>query len=589
VILSITSSLPKFKSLTFHRGLNILLADTTDVAATGNTRNSAGKTSFVQIVDFLLGASAGTDSLFRSAELVEIEFTAVFQVRGRQVTVTRSGTEHGRLYLGEEHGLPDDLVKTDNETERPYVSNSDWCRHLGHAWFGLPAEKKAEDFGRKNTPTFRPMMKYFLRLDSDGGFNHPQKNSESQQRSSYQVCLSYMFGLEWRIARELQDVRDREKTLETLRKAASTSTISEVVGTVAQLRPQLALAERKARAKREEINSFEVTETYRDTAEQASGLRVKLQDITRNLVSLKETLGFLQQALDAERPPYTVDVAAMYRASGVELPDVALRRFEDVEAFQRSVTANRRIHLQSEIEQAQREIRRSEYDLQEASRQRRELLTSLEGKGAFEDLVALQREAAALEAEHAVLRERFEAAEALERSKAELKVGRIEIQRRLQADYATHRSRLDDIIVRIAELIAELYTNREGYFEVSATDNGPEFSIRIEGDRGTGIRSMEIFCMDIVLYESVRNRFGGPGFLIHDSHLFDGVDARQICAALQIGRRSVGTGGQYIVTMNSDIYDTLPFPDDFDTTTIVLPTRLSDEKEDSGLFGFRFG
>ncbi|MBM9595058.1 DUF2326 domain-containing protein [Rhodobacteraceae bacterium MCCB 386] len=279
----------------------------------------------------------------------------------------------------------------------------------------------------------------------------------------------------------------------------------------------------------------------------------------------------------------------MYHASGVELPDVALRRFEDVEAFQRSVTANRRIHLQSEIEQTQREISISEDDLQEASRQRRELLTSLEGKGAFEDLVALQRESAALEAELAVLRQKYEAAEALESSKAELKVGRIEIQRRLQADYATHRARLDDLIVRIAELIGELYINREGYFEVSATDNGPEFSIRIEGDRGTGIRSMEIFCMDIALYESVRDRFGGPQFLIHDSHLFDGVDARQISAALQIGRRSVGTEGQYIVTMNSDIYETLPFPKDFETANIVLPTRLSDDKEDSGLFGFRFG
>lgn len=589
MILSVASSLPNFKTLTFHKGLNILLADTKNASLAGNTRNSAGKTSFVQIVDFLLGASAGTDSLFRSAELVEAEFTGVFEIQDRQVTVTRSGREHGKIFLRGEHNLPDDQVKIDKETERPYLSNSDWCRYLGHEWFGLPDRKKVGDFGKKNAPTFRTMMKYFLRLDNDGGFNHPERNSENQQKSSYQVCLSYMFGLEWRIARELQDVRDREKTLEALRRAASTSTVSEVVGTVAQLRPLLALAERKARAKREEISKFEVMETYCDIAEKASQLRIRLQEITRDQVSLKETLGFLQQSLEAERPAYTVDVAAMYRASGVELPDVALRKFEDVEAFQRSVTANRRIHLQSEIEQVQREIRKSEDDLQEASRQRRELLSSLDGKGAFEDLVALQKEAAALEAEHAVLRERYEAAEALESSKAELKVGRIEIQRRLQADYATHRARLDDLIVRIAELIAELYANREGYFEVSATDNGPEFSIRIEGDRGTGIRSMEIFCMDIALYESVRDKFGGPSFLIHDSHLFDGVDARQISAALQIGQRAVGSGGQYIVTMNSDIYDTLPFPVDFDSTTIVLPTRLSDENEKSGLFGFRFG
>lgn len=47
MILSVTSSLPKFKILKFHSGLNILLADTTDAAAPGNARNSAGKTSFV--------------------------------------------------------------------------------------------------------------------------------------------------------------------------------------------------------------------------------------------------------------------------------------------------------------------------------------------------------------------------------------------------------------------------------------------------------------------------------------------------------------------------------------------------------------
>ena len=99
---------------------------------------------------------------------------------------------------------------------------------------------------------------------------------------------------------------------------------------------------------------------------------------------------------------------------------------------------------------------------------------------------------------------------------------------------------------------------------------------------------MEIFCMDIVLYESTRARFGGTHFLVHDSHLFDGVDARQISAALQIGRASVGTSGQYIVTMNSDIFETLPLRTSFESEGAVLEVRLSEETEESGLFGFRF-
>ena len=99
---------------------------------------------------------------------------------------------------------------------------------------------------------------------------------------------------------------------------------------------------------------------------------------------------------------------------------------------------------------------------------------------------------------------------------------------------------------------------------------------------------MEIFCLDLTLYRITTERLGGPGFLIHDSHLFDGVDERQIAGALLLGQRAAGANGQYIVTMNSDIFDRLPLPDEIKPADVVLATRLSDETETGGLFGFRF-
>ena len=149
---------------------------------------------------------------------------------------------------------------------------------------------------------------------------------------------------------------------------------------------------------------------------------------------------------------------------------------------------------------------------------------------------------------------------------------------------------MDEAILLIAEAIANLYQDRFGRFMVEATENGPEFRISIEGDRGGGISNMEIFCFDLALFEVVSKRFGGPGFLIHDSHLFDGVDERQIARALMLGADvTAGKQLQYIVTMNSDIFDRLPLPDEIDRAKVVLSTRLSDETETGGLFGFRFG
>jgi len=100
---------------------------------------------------------------------------------------------------------------------------------------------------------------------------------------------------------------------------------------------------------------------------------------------------------------------------------------------------------------------------------------------------------------------------------------------------------------------------------------------------------MEIFCLDLALLKIVTKRLGGPGFLLHDSHLFDGVDERQIAAALLLGSRATnGKDLQYIVTMNSDIFNRLPLSQEIDRAKVVLSTRLSDETETGGLFGFRF-
>ena len=79
----------------------------------------------------------------------------------------------------------------------------------------------------------------------------------------------------------------------------------------------------------------------------------------------------------------------------------------------------------------------------------------------------------------------------------------------------------------------------------------------------------------------------GPGFLIHDSHLFDGVDPRQTGRALSIGARlAKDIGFQYLVTLNSGVISELPA--DFKIENYLLPERLTDATGDGGLFGIRF-
>ena len=221
MITSITSSIPTFKPVTFHPGLNVLLADTRPEAKDTETRNSAGKTSLVEIIHFLLGSKCDKDSLFRTKALIEHTFTGILTILGTEFEVMRSGKDPSKIIIlrgGEEDKRL--TRKTDKESGRSFVSNTNWRTFLGHAMFGLPLIAGGSTFDESGAPTFRAMFAYFARRRNNGGFIQPEQQSKQQQRGDWQVNLSYLLGLDWEIPLEFQKVRGRERTLEELKKAA---------------------------------------------------------------------------------------------------------------------------------------------------------------------------------------------------------------------------------------------------------------------------------------------------------------------------------------------------------------------------------
>lgn len=99
---------------------------------------------------------------------------------------------------------------------------------------------------------------------------------------------------------------------------------------------------------------------------------------------------------------------------------------------------------------------------------------------------------------------------------------------------------------------------------------------------------MITFCFDLT-YAVLAHRNGrGPDFLVHDSHLFDGVDERQIAEALKLASIVCAEEGlQYLVTLNSDDLAKIEHYDASLSQDIIEP-RLTDAFSDGGLFGFHF-
>lgn len=214
-------------------------------------------------------------------------------------------------------------------------------------------------------------------------------------------------------------------------------------------------------------------------------------------------------------------------------------------------------------------------------------MSTLQTHGALDQFSHLQGEAGRLEASVESLRQRFEAAEQLEGTKNELGIERNRLTLRLRRDFSEQKSRLSEAILAFEVTSKRLYESA-GSMTVDETSNGPEFQFPMQGSRSKGIRNMQIFCFDMMLMRLCANRGVGPGFLIHDSHLFDGVDGRQLISALKVGAETATElGFQYIVTINEDDAFKEAIAG-FNLYDHVLPTVLTDSKEDGGLFGFRF-
>jgi len=70
MIRKIYSSLPSFKTVEFHQGLNLVLAEKGAQSSDGQTRNGAGKSSLVELINALLGSDLRKGNILKSKELL---------------------------------------------------------------------------------------------------------------------------------------------------------------------------------------------------------------------------------------------------------------------------------------------------------------------------------------------------------------------------------------------------------------------------------------------------------------------------------------------------------------------------------------
>ena len=572
---------PRFKTLEFRAGLNLLVADTTERSATTDSRNGAGKSSLMELLHFLLGARADPSIVTMRKELRPGTFELLLDWPGvpEGLRVRRSGAQAATVTLEPDiTASGDSLFGLDTEG---IVSLAEWNRLIEANLYGLE--------GAHPGVSGRALLSFAMRRVSSHAFNEPQRSHSRQPEAEAATNLAYLLGLDWQLAGRYRDLAAREATRTQLRKAVNDPIWGKIVGTTADLRGQVTVAEARVAQLREQIQAFRVVPHYEELKARADELNRQIQQLGNDDVVDQRNLEHLEQAVHETTDTEVRYLEPVYSELGVILGDQVRRRFTDVRIFHESVVRNRRVYLSEEIETRRARLAERQRQRAQLGADQSAVLQQLNEGGALDALTTLQQAMAREEASLGALRNRLEAAQALEASALQIRSERVDLQQEIRTDLDERETRVRQATLLFDQFAQRLYgTGRRGYLAIEPGSNSLKITPRIETDKSHGIGHMAIFCFDMTVAVIAHGEGRGPDFLVHDSHVFDGVDDRQLAQALALAAEICAAEDmQYIATINSDDLAKAESRG-FGAAPYILEPRLTDASEDGGLFGFRF-
>lgn len=574
----IYSDLATFKTVKLHGGLNIILADKAAGSDDGKTRNGAGKSSLVEIISSLFGGSLKKGDLLKVDELALSTFGMTLSINGNKLEIQRSGSNPNKIIVV---SAPKSLLPVQSENGKHFISLQEWNEFLGKAYFGLDGQTMIQ----KRAPTFRSLFQYFVRPQK--GFDSPEKTIPMQSTGAVQIALTYLLKLNWHIAREFEEVRQKDKFVKALKKASIEGALGDIMGSTSELKTELTLKTSKAKSTRQALSEFRVLPEYQEKEGRVSEISRELAAISSADTTDKEWLLELRRVVTEENIPDTQRAFKLFEEAEIDLPELVKRRFDEVASFHESIVQNRRDHLRQEISDIEKRINGRLENKSSLDSERAEIMSLLQSHGALDQYTKLQTMLSKLESEIVLLGKKVEATTNLDDKIGEIKVERHNLQRKTRIDHSERDVLISEAILSFADFSTQLY-DESGRLTIDPTNNGPKFEFDIPGKKSIGKSKMQVFCFDMTLMKLWSSESARPNILVHDSALFDGVDERQVAKALVIGAKMAKDYNfQYIVTLNSDDLPNMGAFKDFDLAEHIVDLEITDE-DAGGLFGIKF-
>jgi len=579
-----------FAAVEFEPELNVVLAEIRLPENRNRDTHNLGKTTLGRLIDF--GFLAGRDPkffLFKHLDRFE-EFVFFFEIElldGGYVTVRRSVAEASKISF-KKH----DTRHQDFST----LPDLEWD-HLD-----VPFDRAKElldsllDWRALKPWHYRKGLGYFLRSQAD--FSDVfQLRKFQNSHADWKPFLAHILGFDAdqitkHYAKE-DALKEKEQKVITIRQELGGEI--EDAGKVDGL---LLLKRQEVDKKQALLDAFDFrNEDKLETKQLVDQVDERIAALNQRRYSLTQNRKKVIASLEEDQILFNPDDATeLFREAGVVFAGQIKRDFQQLIAFNKAITDERRGYLTEERAEIEAELKTVNGELNTLGKRRSEMLAFLSSTDSFAKYKHLSTELVTLRADIEGLERQREFVHRLQQLRADIRTlaeEKTHLQASIEADVEAKNADRDSLFSRIRlffnEIVEEVIdqkallsvvVNQLGHLEFRA-ELLDDAGIATSADRGFSYKKLLCIAFDFaVLRAHIDDAF--PRFAFHDG-VFESLDDRKKENLLAVIRRYSQLGLQAIITLIDS--DLPPRNDDdpvFDPSDVVA--RLHDEGDDGRLF-----
>ncbi|MES1241916.1 MAG: DUF2326 domain-containing protein [Acidobacteriota bacterium] len=578
-----------FEPIDFTQGLNVVLAEIRLPENRRKDTHNLGKTTLGQLLDFAF--LSGRDNrffLFKHSDIF-IDFVFFMEVEltdATYVTIRRSTKEATKISFKKHAARHQDFTD---------LLDAEWD-HLG-----VPFDRARElldsllDWRALKPWPYRKGLAYLLRSQDD--FRDVFQLRKFVTHSDWKPFLAHILGFSGQLIS-----LHYEKEAELAQKEGSAQTIKRELGgsieDISKIEGLLLLKQQEAEKKQKLLDAFDFRTQDKDRTKQLVDIideRIAVLNAERYY--LNQNRKKIVSSLEEDQILFSPDEAErLFDEAGVLFMGQLKKDFEQLIAFNRAITEERRAYLQEEREEIEAALRSINSELNSLGKRRSDTLAFLSGTDVFnkykqvsDELVSLRADITSLERQRGFLHRLQE----LRTDIRALIEERGHLQTQIEADVEQQNSDKTSLFSTIRLFFSEIVEDvidRKALLSVSPNQLGHlEFRAEVLDESGNatsaglGHTYRKLLCIAFdmaVLRAHINDRF--PRFVFHDG-IFESLDDRKKENLLAVMRTYADLGIQIIATLiDSDLperSDGNPVFEEHETVLI-----LHDEDDQGRLF-----